>query len=63
MQTGESAKMQNGQSAVCYLKSSDIGFYKVNIYTIDKDSNIIRSSVKPFEIWVYPKEWDFAFYK
>ena len=63
MQTGESVKMQNGQSAVCYLNSSDIGFYKVNIYTIDKDSNIIRSSVKPFEIWVYPKEWDFAFYK
>lgn len=63
MQTGESAKMQNDQSAICYLKSSDIGFYKVIICTIDKDNNILRSSVKPFEIWVYPKEWDFAFYK
>lgn len=63
MQTGESAKMQNDQSASCYLKSSDIGFYKVNICTIDKDNNILRSSVHPFEIWIYPKEWDYEFYK
>jgi hypothetical protein len=63
MQTAESDKMQNNQSVTCYLKSSDIGFYKVNICTIDKDNNILRSSAKPFEIWVYPKEWDFEFYK
>ena len=63
MQTGESVKMKNDQLASCYLQSSDIGFYKVNISTIDKDNNILRTSTKPFEIWVYPKEWDFAFYK
>ena len=63
MQTGESSKMLNDQSVICYLKSSDIGFYKVNICTIDKDNNLLRSSAKPFEIWVYPKEWDFEFYK
>jgi hypothetical protein len=63
MQTGESAKMQNDQSATCYLKTSDIGFYKVNISTVDKDNKILRTSVKPFEIWVYPKSWDFEFYK
>jgi len=63
VQTGESAKVQNGQLATCYLSSSDIGLYKVNISTLDKENNILRSSVKPFEIWVYPKEWDFAFYK
>jgi hypothetical protein len=62
MQTGESAKMQNDQTANCYLKSSDIGFYKVNICTVDKDNNILRSSVSPFKIWVYPKEWNFEFY-
>lgn len=62
MQTGETTKMPNNQSADCYLKSGDIGFYKVNIQTLDKDNNIIRSSTKPFEIWVYPKEWDFEFY-
>lgn len=63
MQTVESAKMQNNQSANYYLKSSDIGFYKVNICTIGKESNVLRSTSKPFEIWVYPKEWDFVFYK
>jgi hypothetical protein len=62
MQTGESIKMPNDQPANCYIKSGNIGFYKVNICTIDKDSNILRSSTKPFEIWVYPKEWDFKFY-
>jgi hypothetical protein len=63
VQKGESAKIQNGGSATCYLKSSDIGFYQVNISTIDKDNLILRSSSTPFEIWVYPKEWDFEFYK
>ncbi|MCX6261406.1 MAG: hypothetical protein NTY95_11355 [Bacteroidia bacterium] len=63
MQTGESAKMLNNKSTSCYLESSDIGFYKVDICTIDKNNNILRSSVKPFEIWIYPKEWDFEFYK
>jgi hypothetical protein len=62
MKTGESTIMRNGQSATCYLKSTDIGFYKINIYTIDNNNSILRSSVKPFEIWVYPKEWDFEFY-
>jgi hypothetical protein len=63
MQTGESAKMQNGKSVTYYLKSSDIGLYKVIICTIDKDGNVLRSSSKPFDIWIYPKEWDFEFYK
>jgi hypothetical protein len=63
MQEGESPEMQNDLSGTCYLKSSDIGFYKVNICTVDKDNNILRSSVKPFEIWVYPKEWEFEYYK
>ena len=62
MQTGESIKMPNDQPANCYIKSGNIGFYKVNICTIDKDNNILRSSTKPFEIWIYPKEWTFKFY-
>lgn len=63
MHTGESVEIQNNKSASCYLESSDIGFYKVNICTIDKNNNILRSTVKPFEVWIYPKEWDFEFYK
>jgi hypothetical protein len=62
IQTGETFKMKNDQSNTSYLKSSDIGFYKLSIFTVDKDNNVLRSSAKPFEIWIYPKEWAFAFY-
>ena len=62
MKTGESDKITNGQSVTYYLRSSDIGFYKVILNTMDAGGNILRSTDKPFEIWVYPKEWDFAFY-
>jgi hypothetical protein len=30
---------------------------------MDENNNILRSSLKPFEVWIYPKEWDFEFYK
>jgi hypothetical protein len=61
MKTGESSKIPNGQSVTAYLKSSDIGFYKVDLHTLDKDNNILRSTSTPFRIWIYPKEWDFEF--
>jgi hypothetical protein len=59
--TGESAKIPNGQSVTGYLKSGDIGFYKVYLHTLDKDNNVLRSTSTPFGIWIYPKEWDFDF--
>jgi hypothetical protein len=62
MQAGESEKTPNSQSVSCFLKSGNLGFYKVNLCTVDKENTILRSSIKPFEIWVYPKEWDFEFY-
>ncbi len=62
MQTGEVTKIPNGQSATGYLKTGSIGFYKVNLQTLDKDNNILRSTSEPFGIWIYPKEWDFNFY-
>jgi hypothetical protein len=61
IQTGETLKMKNDQSTDIYLESSDIGFYEVSIITVDKDNNVLRSSAKPFEIWIYPKEWAFEF--
>jgi hypothetical protein len=63
MQTGESAMMQNDETVVSYLRTSDIGYYKVSISTLSKEGNIIRSTVNPFEIWVYPEEWGFEFYR
>lgn len=63
MQTGETVKTQNGKPANVLLRSTDIGFYRVSIFTLNQDNNVLRSTTKPFEIWVYPKEWDFEFYK
>ena len=62
MKTGETTKIQNGKPATAYLNSSDIGYYKINTCTVDNENRILRSSVNPFEIWVYPKDWDFTFY-
>jgi hypothetical protein len=63
MKEGESTRNINGESATSILHASDIGYYEVDIITLDKDNKILRSSVKPFGIWVYPKEWNFEFYK
>ena len=62
VQTGESVRLTNDQPAEYYLKTENMGFYRVNICTIDKENNLLRTSAKPFGIWVYPKEWDFDFY-
>jgi hypothetical protein len=63
MQSGESDKTANNQLLTCYLKHSNIGFYKVYLQTLNEDGSILKSSTKPFDIWVYPKEWDFEFYE
>jgi hypothetical protein len=61
--TGETGMIQNGKPSNVLLGNSDIGFYRVSISTLDKDNKLLRSTTKPFEVWVYPKEWDFEFYK
>jgi hypothetical protein len=61
LQAGESAKIPNGQSVTGYLKSENIGYYRVNLHTLDTDNKILRSTSTPFGIWIYPKEWDFDF--
>ncbi len=63
MQSGESDKTANNGFSVCNLQHSNIGFYKVYLKTLDEGGSILRSAQKPFDIWVYPKEWDFAFYE
>ena len=44
------------------IQPEEIGFHKVYLSTIDENGNIIASTSQPFEIWVYPAEWDFEFY-
>ena len=62
MQSGESEKVVNNHEATYVLKSSNIGFYKISLQTIDKNGVILGSTQKPFEVWIYPKEWNFEFY-
>jgi hypothetical protein len=62
MQSGESDRTVNSQIMTYYLKQSDIGFYKVYLQTVNEEGEILGSTTKPFDIWVYPKEWDFEFY-
>jgi len=55
-------KTTNNKSLTYNIKSGDLGFYKVYLQTFDENENIIGSATQPFEIWVYPKEWNFEFY-
>ena len=60
--TGASGKRANNQLVSYVLQSSDIGFYKINLQTTDENGLVLGSTLKPFEVWVYPKDWDFKFY-
>jgi hypothetical protein len=62
MQTGESDRMPNNKSITFDLSPVNRGLYKVTIQTLDDAGNVLRSTLRPFEIWVYPKEWGFEFY-
>ena len=63
-QTGESARISNNSQLQTYhISKQEIGFYKLYVKTIDNEENIVFTSTQPFEIWVYPKEWNFEFYE
>jgi len=61
MQSSESKKTLNNQSLIYQITSQNIGIYKIYLETVNKDNQILNSTVKPFEIWVYPKEWEFDY--
>jgi len=61
IQSSESKKILNNQSLTYKITSENIGLYRVYLETINKDNQILNSTVKPFEIWVYPKEWEFDY--
>jgi hypothetical protein len=61
-QSGQSNLILNKLSQTVILSNEEIGFYKLNIQTLDDQGNILKSSHYPFEIWVYPREWYFKFY-
>jgi hypothetical protein len=63
MQRGTPKKIENNKIITHNITNGEIGFYKVYLKTLDASSNVIDSTSKPFDIWIYPKEWEFEFYK
>ncbi len=61
IQNGASKKILNNQSLIYNITSENIGLYKVYLETVNEDNQILNSTVKPFEIWVYPEEWEFDY--
>ncbi len=61
MLSSESKRVLNNQSLMYQITSENIGLYKVYLETINEDNHILNSTEKPFEIWVYPKEWEFDY--
>ncbi|HEC45041.1 MAG TPA: hypothetical protein ENI20_19715 [Bacteroides sp.] len=61
IQSSESKRILNNQSLIHQITSENIGLYKLYLETINEDNQILNSTDKPFEIWVYPKEWEFDY--
>ena len=61
MQSSEPKKIVNNQSLIYNITSKNIGLYKVYLETVNSSNQILNSTVQPFEIWVYPKEWEFDY--
>jgi hypothetical protein len=61
-QIAELDKVRNNEQLNCTINEEDMGFYKIGLQTLDETETILGSTEQPFEIWVYPAEWDFEFY-
>ena len=61
-QTAELDRVRNNDSLTCNIKAEAMGFYKISLQTLDETGTILGSTKQPFEIWVYPVEWNYEFY-
>jgi hypothetical protein len=61
-QTAELDRVGNNDSLNCNIKAEAMGFYKIQLQTLDETGTILGSTIQPFEIWVYPVEWNYEFY-
>ncbi len=61
MRSYKSKKILNNKLLTYQITSQDIGYYKIYLETLNQDNQILNSTVNPFEIWVYPKEWEFDY--
>lgn len=61
-QIAELDKVRNNEPLNCNIDAEAMGFYKIRLQTLDEAGNLLGSTKQPFEIWVYPVEWNFEFY-
>ncbi len=54
-------KILNNTQLTWDFEKKDIGFYQIYIQTLNKEGDIIHSTTTPFNLWVYPKEWEFEY--
>ncbi len=61
IETSEPKILINNHSLTYQVTSQNIGLYKVYLETVNQQNQLLNSTVKPFEIWVYPDEWAFDY--
>lgn len=61
--SGVSKIVKNSQIQSYILRAGNVGHYKLYPQTVDETGNVLKSSSQAFDIWVYPKEWSFEYYK
>lgn len=54
-------KQPNNSEKFWNLEKKDIGYYQLHLQTFNSQGQVINSTSKPFELWVYPKEWEFNY--
>ncbi len=57
----ETSTVFNNEPLTFNINHENIGLFKINLETIDKNNKVINKTNKPFDIWVYPKEWAFNY--
>lgn len=51
----------NNYTSTWNMEKSDIGFYQIYLQTLDNKGNVIHYTSKPFDLWIYPEEWEFEY--
>lgn len=57
----EDRGIQHDQEFTRRLTSEDIGYYQIYLETFDDEGNLLNATDQPFEVWVYPREWEFDY--
>ena len=61
IQSIEINNIANNKLITSKILKANIGLYKINLETVNTQNEILHKTDKPFEIWIYPKEWEFDY--